>query len=544
MSKDRTGQQLADYQLLRLLGQGTFGAVYEGEHLYLKTHVAIKVLHAQMDQAEFQHFLAEARTIAALEHPHIVRVQNFSIQEQTPYLVMQLALSSLKERFAFGHPQPIEMILPFVQQAANGLQHAHSQQIMHLDIKPANLLLTTQQGVLLADFGLALALQTQRTHMTLTGFAGTPGYAAPEQFQNKPGWASDQYALGVMVYQWLTGTLPFAGDWMAIGHQKVTQDPPPLRAIVPSIEASVEQVVLRALATNPRQRFASVHDFAIALEHAVQQRSDTSMQGPSLFSAQPIDQSAAPSLQISMPPAQAAFPIPITPSPTTLPAAALAPSTPAQPTDTSRPAMGAGCEIELKSGYNCGIMAIGRCATCGRAFCRSHQAPGRYDLCALCTEAEKRKWDQKLEKSRQKLDKMLLEVFYAEEYFRSGAARTALLTSGVRPVDIHQDVWTSKSGLFRKQWVKTVISRPGWILGEFLWERMKLYDITGTGTKEEKRLTALLDDASPMEGMLAQVQSYSEGYEVVAVEGDGKIIKFINWLALVKAIKQLIGESN
>jgi serine/threonine protein kinase len=269
MMPDLVGKQFGEYRLVRFLGNGTFGEVYEGEQIYLKTHVAIKVLHAQLDQAEFQRFVEEARTIAALEHSHIVRVLSFSIfQQHTPYLVMQLAQSSLKDRFALGQPQTVETILPYVRQATEGLQYAHDQRIMHLDIKPANLLLTTQNQVLLADFGLAMVLQTQRTHRTLHGFAGTPAYAAPEQFQNKPSLASDQYALGVMVYQWLTGMLPFEGDWWAIGHQKVTQDPPLLLTHTPTISSAVEDVILRSLAKDPKARFACVKEFAEALGKA------------------------------------------------------------------------------------------------------------------------------------------------------------------------------------------------------------------------------------------------------------------------------------
>lgn len=272
--EDLVGQQFGDYRLLRCLGSGTFGEVYLGEQIYLKTHVAIKILRAQLDQAEREQFLEEARIIASLEHPHIARVLNFSIQQHTSYLVMQLAQRSLKDQFGSGHPQPIEIMLPFLQQAAEGLQYAHDRRVMHLDIKPANLLLTAQEQVLLADFGLAMELRTQRTHQTLQGFAGTPAYAAPEQFQNKPCLASDQYALGALLYQWLTGTLPFKGDWLAMGHQKVNQDCPPLRAKVKSISQDLESVVLRALARDPKSRFASVSDFAAALSQAVERNLD------------------------------------------------------------------------------------------------------------------------------------------------------------------------------------------------------------------------------------------------------------------------------
>jgi serine/threonine protein kinase len=199
---------------------------------------------------------------------HIVRILSFSLQQHTPYLVMQLAQGSLKDQFVPGQPQPAVTLLPYLKQAAEGVQYAHDQRVMHLDIKPANLLLTSRDQLLLADFGLARVLQTQRTHQTMPGFAGTPAYAAPEQFQNKPSLASDQYALGVLVYQWLTGTLPFEGDWWAIGHQKLTKPPPSLRARVKSLPPTIEEVVLRALATDPRDRFAPVSAFAAAFEQA------------------------------------------------------------------------------------------------------------------------------------------------------------------------------------------------------------------------------------------------------------------------------------
>lgn len=270
---DRSGEQFGDYRLIRLLGEGTFGEVYLGEHVFLGATAAVKVLHARLDQQEFQTFLDEARKIAALNHPHIVRVLNFSMQNQMPYLVMQLAQQgTLKERFPRGQPQPLETILPYVKQAAEGLQHAHENNIIHLDIKPANMLLDARGEVLLADFGIARVLQTQRTHQTVQGFAGTFAYAAPEQFQSKPGLASDQYALAVIVYEWLTGGLPFQGDWIAIGPQKLTQDPPPLRGKVRAIPAAAEQVVLRALARDSHERFPSVQEFAEALNLAYQQK--------------------------------------------------------------------------------------------------------------------------------------------------------------------------------------------------------------------------------------------------------------------------------
>jgi tRNA A-37 threonylcarbamoyl transferase component Bud32 len=396
MMADLVGKQVGEYRLVRFLGKGTFGEVYEGEQIYLKTRVAVKVLDAQLDQAGFERFVEEARTIAGLEHSHIVHVLSFSIQQRTPYLVMQLAQSSLRDRFPPGQSQTVETILPYVRQATEGLQYAHDQRIMHLDIKPANLLLTTQNQVLLADFGLAMALQTQRTHRTLHGFAGTPAYAAPEQFQNKPSLASDQYALGVMVYQWLTTVLPFEGDWWAIGHQKVTQNPPLLRIHVPTLSSAVEDVVLRALAKDSRARFTCVKEFAEALEEASSSQ-QVSHPNPQLMT--PLVNNPAPVVQptvLPLPPAQAQFP--------------------AEPAViTKGPAV---CELEV-GGRSCSVQAVGRCSTCGRAFCATHQAwSGQtfyMNQCVDCLEVQRTKaaeWHVKAQAARAAFRARLCKIDY------------------------------------------------------------------------------------------------------------------------------------
>jgi WD40 repeat protein len=271
--QDRSGEQIGDYRLVQKLGQGSFGAVYEAEHIYLGKRFALKLLHAlHLDQAEAEHLLDEARKLAVLEHPHIVQVHNCSMYGEIPFLVLQLAQGSLKGRFPLGEQPPVEMVLPLVRQAAEGLHYIHEHRIVHLDIKPANLLLGGQGQVLLSDFGLSLVLQTLHTHQTMQGFAGTPTYAAPEQFEERGhvGPASDQYALAATVYEWLAGTPPFQGGWYAIGMQKLTQDPPSLRLHRPDLPSAVEQVVLRALAKDPKARFPTVRAFAEALTQAVQ----------------------------------------------------------------------------------------------------------------------------------------------------------------------------------------------------------------------------------------------------------------------------------
>ncbi len=141
---DRVGHQLGNYRLLRLLGQGASAAVYLGEHQYLERPAAIKVLHVQMEPASHGSFRHEARTIAHLDHPHIISVYDFGIEDQTPYLVMEYTPhGTLRSRHPKGTCLPFEQIISYVKQIASALDYAHAQHVIHRDIKPENILLST-----------------------------------------------------------------------------------------------------------------------------------------------------------------------------------------------------------------------------------------------------------------------------------------------------------------------------------------------------------------------------------------------------------------
>jgi serine/threonine protein kinase len=174
---------------------------------------------------------------------------------------------TLRDRHPKGTPLALETLLPYVKQVADALHYAYEQKLIHRDAKPENMLLGERGEVLLADFGIATAARSSRYQQT-EGVAGTATYMAPEQLQGKPRPASDQYALGIVVYEWLTGTRPFQGTYTEIASQHVLTPPPPLRDYVPTISAAVEQAVLTALAKDPHERFASVQAFANALEQA------------------------------------------------------------------------------------------------------------------------------------------------------------------------------------------------------------------------------------------------------------------------------------
>lgn len=265
---DLIGQQIGQYRLLRLVGAGSFASVYLGEHQYLKRHAALKIVHVRMEPANYTTFLQEARTIARLNHPHIVRVQDFGMHEQIPYLVLDyLPNGTLRTRHLDGQRLPLEQIIPYVNQLASALDYAHQQQIIHRDVKPANVLLTDTGEVVLSDFGLAI-VQDTLSSLSEQKFAGTPQYVAPEQIQGHPCPASDQYALGVMVYNWLCGAPPFTSSGLGILIQHLQQEPPSLCERVPGLSPAVNAVVLHALAKDPTQRFETVGAFAHALYNA------------------------------------------------------------------------------------------------------------------------------------------------------------------------------------------------------------------------------------------------------------------------------------
>jgi serine/threonine protein kinase len=270
--EDRIGQRLGNYQLLRLLGRGGFAEVYLGEHTRLNTHVAVKVLYTRLAKPdEVEDFQKEARTIAHLEHPHIVRVFDFDVVNDTPFLVMSYAAGgTLRQRHPKGIVLPLPTIISYVKQVADALQYAHDQRLVHRDIKPENMLVGQRDEVLLSDFGIA-TIAHRTTTQSVQEIAGTALYMAPEQFRGKPHLASDQYALGVVVYEWLCGRLPFSdGNFVQLGYQHTHEPPPPLDDKLPSISPDIEQVVMTALAKDYKQRFDSVRAFANALEQASQ----------------------------------------------------------------------------------------------------------------------------------------------------------------------------------------------------------------------------------------------------------------------------------
>ncbi len=294
------GQQLGNYRIEGLLGRGGFAEVYLGKHIYLNSPAALKVLHTVLADADQTKFIQEAQTLVSLHHPHIVRLLDFSVAESRPFLVMEYAPGgTLRQIHPPGSRVPLARIVQYVQQIASALAYTHQHhQLIHRDIKPENMLIGVQDTLLLSDFGLAFStMQTQAYSTQKTQeAAGTSLYLAPEQLQGKPVAASDQYALAVVVYEWLCGRAPFHGTPLEIAMQHLSQVPPPLHEQAADLPPAVEDVLLRALAKQPGQRFADIEAFAYALQQASREISvslsidipaPTRTQSPSVVSIRP-----------------------------------------------------------------------------------------------------------------------------------------------------------------------------------------------------------------------------------------------------------------
>lgn len=265
---DLSGQIFGQYRLIALLGQGGFAEVYLGEHTRLGMQAAVKLLHAHLAAEEATHFQEEARIIAELIHSHIIRVLDFDIQEQTPFLVLDYAPNgSLRQRHKKGEQVPLAQVTSYVSQLADALSYAHARKRIHRDVKPENMLVGRQGEILLSDFGIASVAHSTSSLQTELPL-GTLAYMAPEQIQGHARPASDQYALAVSVYQWLCGSMPFHGSSVEIIGQQLGQMPPPLQSMLPALAREIDDVVLMALAKEPGERFPSIQDFANAFVRA------------------------------------------------------------------------------------------------------------------------------------------------------------------------------------------------------------------------------------------------------------------------------------
>lgn len=277
---ERIEQKFGNYRLTRLLGKGGFASVYLAEHIHLQTEAAIKVLAAQLSDEEVEQFRQEAYVLARFNHPNIIRMLDFGLNEteHLPFLVMQYAAhGTLRQRHPAGSHVPLSLVRFYVKSIATALQYAHDRHIIHRDVKPENMLIDDQEEILLSDFGLALLSQnTLNSLQQAQDMGGTAFYMAPEQIQGKARPASDQYALAVVVYEWLCGVRPFQGTFVEVFSQHLAAQPQPLHQKLPDLSPEVERVVMKALEKDPKQRFDSIQAFATAFEKAAEEKTTAS----------------------------------------------------------------------------------------------------------------------------------------------------------------------------------------------------------------------------------------------------------------------------
>jgi len=281
------GQQLGRYRLLSLIGSGGMGKVYLAEDTLIDRQVAIKVIRAETSshpdstpvQQAMRLFQREAKAIAKLNHPHILPLFDFGEEHidgtTLTYMVMPFCqdgslLNWLQQRDSTDLLSLHEIVY-LLDQAADALQYAHDQQIIHQDVKPHNFLIrrgrnSTLSDLLLTDFGIAkvTALSADKSY----SIRGTPLYMAPEQWEGRPVPATDQYALATMVYQLLTGRPLFQGGRVSVMYQHMKVQPQPPSTLNPRVTPEIDAVLLRALAKSPADRFPSVSSFAQAFKQA------------------------------------------------------------------------------------------------------------------------------------------------------------------------------------------------------------------------------------------------------------------------------------
>src|SRR5579883_1973946 len=270
----RVGQQVGSYRILEEIANGAYASVYKASHVILADRlVALKVLHTRfLDSKEgTELFFQEARLLEQLKHPHILAILDANLYEGMPYIVKEFAahgsLRNLLQRQR-SHVLPLQTSLTILRQAGEALSFVHQHKIVHCDLKPENILFNANDDALLADFDISRVLHGTKT--AGSGLGGSPSYMAPEQFQGKVRFESDQYALACIAYELFTGRRPFVGtDLEALKHAHLSEPPVPLTQYNAALPLHIEQAVLKALEKKYSDRFANIAAFLDALDPPV-----------------------------------------------------------------------------------------------------------------------------------------------------------------------------------------------------------------------------------------------------------------------------------
>ena len=269
------GQSLGRYHILEQLGEGGMAVVYKAFDTRVETDVAVKVIRTEKFTPEvlaraLKRFEREAKALARLTHPNIVKVMDYGEYENRPYLVMPYLPGGnlkqlLKERGRLNWQEAARTLIP----VARALEYAHSQGVIHRDVKPSNILITQSGEYMLTDFGVAKVIEEEAT-VDLTGTAaavGTPEYMAPEQIGKNIDHRVDIYALGIVYYEMLTGRRPYEADTpLAVLVKQASEPLPRPRQYAPELPERAEQILIKALAKKPGERYQGMGELAAALE--------------------------------------------------------------------------------------------------------------------------------------------------------------------------------------------------------------------------------------------------------------------------------------
>jgi serine/threonine-protein kinase len=266
------GEQLDHFQIERLVARSGMASIYQGTDLRTGQKVAIKIPHPEMecDPVFFERFQREEEIGKKLDHPGVMKVLP-NDERHDPYIVMEWVPGRLlREIINENRKMPPERAIKLVLAICKALDHIHSHGVIHRDLKPENIMVDEHDNIKIIDFGISANSGARRiTFAKLTDTMGTPDYISPEQVQGGRGDArSDVYALGVMLYEMLTGSVPFTGsNPFVIMNERLLNNPIPPRELNPELSPQIQEVLYRALERNPRNRYGSARDLAHDLEH-------------------------------------------------------------------------------------------------------------------------------------------------------------------------------------------------------------------------------------------------------------------------------------